>query len=103
MQQFCCISCCADTPICYTVGASDFLGDVYTLPKFRLVLRQLADIVCLFLSKMGHIAGNFYTYMRIAVMFATSALGICCLNLQHVSLELYLACLSYSNPRADCR
>jgi len=76
MQQFCSISCCADTPVRYTVGASDFLGDVYTLAKFRLVLQQLARVVCVFLLKMEGIARNVYTYMWIVVLFATSALGI---------------------------
>lgn len=103
MQQFCCMSCCADTPVRYTVDASDFLGDVYTLTKFRLVLQQLARIIYVFLSNMGRIAGNVYTYMWIVVMLATSALETCCLNLQHILLELYLACVSYSNSHADCR
>jgi hypothetical protein len=96
MHQFCytSISCCADTPVRYTVGASDFLGDVYTLAKFRKFLRQLARVVCVFLSKMERIAGNFYKYMWIVALFATSASGIFCLNLQQVLLELCLVCVS---------
>jgi hypothetical protein len=58
------------------------------------ILRQLARVVCLFLSRMERIAGNVYTYMWFVVLFATNASGIFCLNLQHVLLELYLAWVS---------
>ena len=59
MQQFCSISCCADIPVLYIVGASDFPGDVNNIAQFRLVLRQLARVVYVFMSKMERIAGHF--------------------------------------------